>query len=147
MQPKFVLHLCFFVYFEMLWDDGFPMEQKGFVRATVSPIIHSRLVHSRVFHSRGVYKHQKLKNAKKNYGKWRRKTITVCDWRPILAIHPSTRSLQSNRKRVFCNGAKRKTYKQTDFSCLALTAWERQYFDDIFTMSMSMDDWWTHLIN
>ena len=31
-----ILSLCFFVYFEVFWDDGFPMEQKGFVRATVS---------------------------------------------------------------------------------------------------------------
>jgi hypothetical protein len=32
---KIILCLCFFVYFEVFWNGGFPMEQKGFVGATV----------------------------------------------------------------------------------------------------------------
>ena len=37
MQPSYVLNilsLCFLVYFDVLSDDGFPIEQRGFVRAT-----------------------------------------------------------------------------------------------------------------
>ena len=31
-----ILSLCFFVYFDILSDDGFPLDQKGIVGATVS---------------------------------------------------------------------------------------------------------------
>ena len=34
-SAKIILCLCFFVYFEMFWNDGFPLEQKGFAGATV----------------------------------------------------------------------------------------------------------------
>ena len=30
-----IFRLCLFVYFDVLSDDGFPIEQKRFVRATV----------------------------------------------------------------------------------------------------------------
>ena len=35
LQQQKSLSLCFFVYFEVFWDDRFPMEEKGLVWTTV----------------------------------------------------------------------------------------------------------------
>ena len=47
MQPNFFFAdsgLCFYVYFDVLSDDGFPIEQNGFVGATVMYIYQGKVV-------------------------------------------------------------------------------------------------------
>ena len=46
-QPNFFFAdsgLCFYVYFDVLSDDGFPIEQNGFVGATVMYIYQGKVV-------------------------------------------------------------------------------------------------------
>ena len=72
------------------------------------PLNTGRLIDSRVFQSRIVSKPNQTKKIY-IYIEKERKKQKLCDGRAILAIRPSTRSLQSNGKRVFRNGPHRRT--------------------------------------